>query len=176
MALAKIHGGAEIDILNAAELGAELDLRLGPDQRREWWFDQQEIARQRELEHYRGMKPLARDAQLTTPALTRLTITDSIVAEAGLYWVLRLLSAQLASSGSFQAFITTDTDTTKTAAQQRRLVASSGSNNQYQVFTFNPGAAILRADQGLFLNAGANIISYYLSGWEVPAEMIGKLA
>ena len=176
MAMTEIRGGAHVDILSAAELGAELDLRLGRDQRGEWWVEQQEIARQRELEHYRGMKPLARDAQLTTPALTRLTITDSIVAEAGIYWVLRLLSAQLASSGSFQAFITTDTDTTKTAAQQRRLVASSGSNNQYQVFTFNTGACILRADQGLFLNASVNIVSYFMSGWEVPAEMIGKLA
>jgi hypothetical protein len=89
-------------------------------------------------------------------------------------WGVRLLGAQLASAGTMQAWITSDTSTSTTAANSRRLVAS-GASNQYQVFTFNSGACILLPDEGLFMSAGQNITSYFVAAWEVPAEMAWKL-
>ena len=126
------------------------------------------------LEELRGVKLLRRDAPVTTPALTRITTNDNITPESGYVWAVLMVSAQLASAGTFQAFITSDTDTTKTAAMQRRLVAS-GASNQYQAIAIPKNACVLLPGEGLFLNAGQNIISYFLSGWEVPAEMQGKL-
>lgn len=133
-----------------------------------------------ELAHYdaqqreklRGLKDLHRDTSLTTPATSRVTITDSITPAAGYKWVVRLLGVQLASAGTLQAFITSDQNAT--AALSRRLVASAASN-QYQVVTFNSGACVLNEQEGLLIVGGQNILSYFVAGWEAPAERIGEL-
>lgn len=162
MAVQLIRGGGTIDTLTPSELQA-------------FWREEQQIQQVREREHLRAVKLMRRDSSLTTPALTRITTNDSITPASGYVWAVLMVSAQLASSGSLQAFITSDTDTTKTAASQRRLVASSNTNNQYQALAIPKNACVLLADEGLFLNASTNIVSYFLSGWEVPAEMQGKL-
>ena len=164
-----VRGGGTLDIPSADETADAVDGRV-----RAWWHEQQEIQQTREREHLRGVKLLRRDAPLTVPATTRFTAVDSIIPESGYVWCVLMVSAQLASAGTFQAFISSDTDTTKTAAQQRRLVVS-GTSNQYQTLAIPKNACVLMPGEGLFLNAGQNIISYFLSGWEVPAEMQGKL-
>lgn len=164
-----VQGGRTLDIPSADENAAAVDGRV-----RAWWLEEQEIQQAREREHLRGVKLLRRDFALTTPAGTRFTVTDGITPEQGYVWCVLLVSAQLASAGVFQAFITSDTDTTRTAASQRRLVAA-GASNTYQALTIPKNACVLMPGEGLFLNAAQNILSYFLSGWEVPAEMQGKL-
>ena len=169
MAQQLVRGGAPIDIPSTAEIGDVVAERA-----RQVWVEQSAIAEAREREHARGIKALRRDTAVVPAATSRFTNLDGIAPSLGYVWAVRLLAAQLASAGTFQAFITSDTDTTKGAATQRRLVAS-GASNQYQVITFNSGACVLQPDEGLFLVAGQNIISYFVAGWEVPAEMAWKL-
>ena len=127
-------------------------------------------------EELRGVKLLRRDSSLTTPATSRLTTIDSITPEAGYIWCILMISAQLASSGSLQAFITSDTSATfATTAVSRRLVASTSTNNQYPALPIPKNACVLLEGEGLLLNASANIQSYFMSGWMLPAEMQGKL-
>jgi hypothetical protein len=133
-----------------------------------------------ELAHYdalqrekaRGIKDLHRDTNLITPAATRVTVTDSIAPSAGYKWVVRMLGVTLASAGVLQAYITSDQNATQ--ATSRRLVASLVSA-QWQVTTFPSGACVLNEMEGLLIVAGQNIVSYFLSGWEVPAERISEL-
>ena len=127
-------------------------------------------------EELRGVKLLRRDSSLTTPATSRLTTIDSITPEAGYIWCILMISAQLASSGSLQAFITSDTSATfATTAVSRRLVASTSTNNQYPALPIPKNACVLLEGEGLLLNASVNIQSYFMSGWMLPAEMQGKL-
>ena len=127
-------------------------------------------------EELRGVKLLRRDSSLTTPATSRLTTIDSITPEAGYIWCILMVSAQLASSGSLQAFITSDTSATfATAAVSRRLVASTSTNNQYPALPIPKNACVLLEGEGLLLNSSVNIQSYFLSGWMLPAPMQGKL-
>jgi hypothetical protein len=169
MAAQLVRGGGTLDIPTADENAAAAMGHV-----RAFVAEQQEIAQARQRENLRGVKLLRRDTSLTTPATTRITTADGITPEQGYVWCVLMVSAQLASAGTFQAFITSDTDTTRTAAQQRRLVAS-GASNQYQAIPIGKNACVLLPGEGLFLNAGQNITAYFLSGWEIPAEMQGKL-
>ena len=161
--LQTIRGGGQIDAVTPTEM-------------RQFYNEQQDIEAARERERFRAVKLLRRDSSLTTPATSRLTTIDSITPESGYIWCILMVSAQLASSGSFQAFITSDTSTTfATSAVQRRLVASTSTNNQYPALPIPKNACILLAGEGLLLNASTNIQSYFLSGWMLPEEMQGKL-
>lgn len=166
MAQTVIRAGAVLDTPNTAEMA---------DQMSRFVIEQSAISETREREHARGIKLMRRDYSLATPAQTRITTLDDITPQQGYVWCILQISAQLASSGSFQAFITSDSDTTKTAAQQRRLVGSTSTNNQYPVLSIPKNACVLYPGEGLFLNASANIQSYFIAGWEVIAEMQWKL-
>lgn len=158
-----IRGGGPIDTLTPGEFHS-------------FMREQEEIQDARDREKYRAIKLLRRDTALTTPAQTRLTTIDNITPEAGYVWCILMISAQLASSSSLQAFITSDTSATfATSAVQRRLVASTSTNNQYPALAIPKNACVLLEGEGLLLNAGANIQSYFMSGWMLPAEMQGKL-
>lgn len=157
MAQLTIAGGRSYDVASPAEV-------------------KQIVADQlREREHARGIKPLRRDTALITPAGTRFTAADAITPESGYVWAVRILSVQLASAGTGEAFITSDTNTAVTTSAQRRLLAAFGTSSQYQVATFNSGACILNGDEGLFLSFSQNITAYMVAGWEVPAQMAYKL-
>ena len=161
--LQTIRGGGQIDAVTPTEM-------------RQFYNEQQDIEAARERERFRAVKLLRRDSSLTTPAQSRLTTIDSITPESGYIWCILMVSAQLASSSSLQAFITSDTSATfATSAVQRRLVASTSTNNQYPALAIPKNACILLPGEGLLLNAGANIQSYFMSGWMLPEEMQGKL-
>lgn len=169
MALQQVRGGGTLDIPTADETTAVMMSRVEA-----FWAEQEAISEAREREHLRGVKLLRRDSSLATPATSRFTVTDDITPEQGYVWCVLLVSAQLASAGIFNAFISSDTDTTKTAAMQRRLVAA-GASNIYQALGIGKNQCVLMPGEGLALYAGQNIVSYFLAGWEVPAEMQGKL-
>lgn len=163
MAVQLVRGGGTIDAVTPAEL-------------RQFYAEQEGVEAARERERFRAVKLLRRDSSLTTPANSRLTTLDSITPESGYIWCILMVSAQLASSGSFQAFITSDSSATfATSAVQRRLVASTSTNNQYPALPIPKNACILLPGEGLLLNASVNIQSYFMSGWMLPEEMQGKL-
>ena len=163
-------------MLNTAELRAELDLRLGPEQRKEWWT---ESARHEDLmmrQHYKALKKFRRSTLLTTPAQTRPTVLDGITPDAEWSWVVRQIGVYLASAGTGQAFITSDSAATLGARTQSQPVASFTTSAQYQTIFINSGACILDVDEGLYLNFTSNINGYMLAGWMSPTEMVGRLA
>lgn len=176
MPVVQIRGGASVEIPDLAEIRAEIGAGLGPEARRDWWAEQKAIEDARERERYRGMKDMRRSTLLTTPAGTRVTILDGIAPEAGYKWVVRIVSVFLASAGTGQAYITSDTTSTLGSLTQAKAVASYTTSAAVQVATLPQGACILDEGEGLYLNFTQNINGYMLAGWEVPAMMIGKLA
>ena len=176
MPLAEIRGGAHIAIPDLAEIGAELDARLGPEARQSWWNEQATIASQRQREQLRALKPMRRSTLLTTPAGTRVTVLDGITPEAGYSWVVRYIGVYLASAGTGQAFITSDTTSTLSGLTQSKPVAVFTTSAQYQTQSMPEGACILSMDEGLYLNFTQNVNGYMIAGWETPTEMVGRLA
>ena len=132
-------------------------------------------AQEAEREKARGIKLLRRSTGVTTPAGTRVSLLDGITPSAGTVWAVRLVGVWLASAGTGQAFITSDSSSTLAAPAQRQVVAEFATSAAYQVATFPAGACMLNVDEGLYLNFTQNINGYILSGWEVPAEMVYKL-
>jgi hypothetical protein len=165
MAQVTVQGGARWDLPTAAEISDVMDQRLAAFSQ-----VQQQVADARDREHARTIKPMSAAVTVSAAAQTRYTSLDAVGPSQGYIWAIQIIACQLASAGTLQAFITTDTDTTKTAATQRRLVVNGSTSSAYQVATFGKSACLLAADEGLFLNASQNIISYYLAGWEVAAE------
>ena len=171
MAQQLVRGGAPIDIPTADEVADAVDPRM-----RAFWAEQRGIAEAREREQLRTMKDLRRSAMLTTPATTRPTVLDGISPEAGYKWVVRLVGVFLASAGTGQAFITSDSASALGVLTQGRPVAALTTSAQFQVATFPQGACVLDEGEGLYLNFTTNINGYTITGWEVMAEQIGKLA
>jgi hypothetical protein len=176
MPLAEIRGGAHVEIPNLAEIGAELDARLGPESRATWWDEQASIASQRQREQLRAIKDMRRSTLVTTPAGTRVTILDGITPEAGYKWVIRYIGVYLAAAGTGQAFITSDTTSTLGELTKSKPVAVFTTSAQWQTQSIPEGACILSVDEGLYLNFTQNVTGYMLAGWESPAELVGRLA
>lgn len=176
MPLAEIRGGSRVEIPNLAEIGLELDARLGPEQRREWWAELQAEQQAKDEILYRAIKDLRRSALLSSPAGTRVTILDGITPEAGYKWVVRYVGVWLATAGTGQAFITTDTSSALGGITQSKPVAVFTTSSVYQTQSVPQGACILSQDEGLYLNFTQNINGYMLAGWESPAEKVGRLS
>ena len=163
MARTVLKSGVEIDIPTRGEVREDIHTA---------WRDHES---QRERERARGIKKFRRSALLSTPAGTRVSILDAITPEAGYSWVIRCISVYLASAGTGQAFITSDTSTTLSSITQSKPVAVFTTSAQYQVEFLNAGACILDVDEGLYLNFTQNVNGYMVAGWMAPTEMIYKL-
>jgi len=174
--LVKIQGGADVEIPNLAEIEAIVSIGVGPEQRKQWWGEQARIEDERQREQWRGIKDLRRSTLLTTPAGTRVTLLDGIAPAAGFKWVVRYIGVYLASAGTGQAFITSDTASTLSALTQSKPVAAFTTSAQYQTQSIPEGACILSVDEGIYLNFTQNINGYMIAGWEAPAEKIGVLS
>lgn len=171
MALQMVKGGQALDIPTPDETAAAVDGRM-----RELWAEQSAIEAARQREQLRTMKDIRRSTLLLTPAGTRVTVTDGICPESGYKWLLRYLGVWLASAGTGQAFITSDTSTTLGALTQSKVIAVFTNSSAYQTVNFPQGACVLDDGEGLYLNFTQNINGYMVAGWETAAEMIGKLA
>src|SRR5215469_15906914 len=176
MPLVKIQGGADVEIPNLAEIEAIVSIGVGPEQRKHWWGEQARVADERQRQQLRGIKDMRRSTLLTTPAGTRVTLLDGITPEAGYKWVVRYIGVYLASAGTGQAFITSDTTSTLSSLTQSKPVAAFTTSAQYQTQSIPEGACVLSMDEGLYLNFTQNINGYMIAGWETAAERIGILA
>lgn len=176
MPLAEIRGGAHVEIPNLAEIEATIGAAVGPQARQQWWAELQADQRAKEAQQYRALKALRRSTLLSTPAGTRVTVLDGITPEAGYMWVIRYIGVYLASAGTGQAFITSDTTSTLGGLTQSKPVAVFTTSSQYQTQSVPQGACVLSVDEGLYLNFTQNINGYMIAGWESPAEMVAKLS
>jgi hypothetical protein len=176
MPLVEMRGGALFEIPSVAEIGAELDVRLGPEARRQWHEEAARAADDRERVRLRGLKDFRRSTLLTTPAGTRVSLLDGISPEPGWKWVVRLIGVNLAAAGTGQVFITSDSGSALTVQTQSRPVASFTTSAGTQVEFINAGACILGVDEGLYLNFTQNIQGYMIAGWMSVAERVGELA
>ena len=128
-----------------------------------------------EMEKARGLKYLRRNTLLSTPAGTRVTLLDGITPEPGYVWAVRSISVTLASAGTGQVYITSDSTSTLGVLTQSKPVAAFTTSATCQVELLNSGACLLNVDEGLYLNFTQNIVGYMLQGWAAPAEMAYKL-
>ena len=172
MPLVEIRGGAKVEIPDLAEIDARIGAAVGPEARKQWWSEAQQWQR----EELRTVKDLRRSTLVTTPAQTRVTLLDGITPEAGYKWVVRYISVYLASAGTGQAFITTDSASTLSSITQSKCVASYTTSAQYQAQSIPEGACVLSVNEGLYLNFTQNVVGYMIAGWDVMAERVGVLA
>lgn len=157
-----IRGGGTIEHVTPDELRAELRSVMAAESAAE-------------RERLRGIKDLQRAALIASPAGTHITLTDGYTPDAGYKWMIRHIGVYLASAGTGQVFLTTDTTSTLGPTAQARPVAVFLTSGQYQAADIGSGACILSEAQGLYLNFSQNVVGYFMSGWIVPAEMVGKL-
>ena len=173
MALAEIRGGAHIDILSAAELGAELDLRLGPEARQEWWSEYQR-AEAAERAKVRGIKPVRWGGAVNAQTVF-LGGANGVGPESGYMLQVRLISCQVASSDTVQVFIASAAP--PTGVTLPRLIQNWSTAGTAMVQTFNAGACMLFNDESIYLSAAAhNVTAFFVAGFQVPAERVGELA
>ena len=125
----------------------------------------------RDREKYRGVKHIRVSGLGASPAATALMIPNG--PESGYIWSLRILSAQLATAGTLLAYITSSSPAT--GATPQRLVFNGSTSGTSQVTTFPSAACMLYPGEGIYLSGSQNISAWFLAGWEVPAEMEGKL-
>lgn len=171
MALAEIHGGARIDILNVAELEATLGTALGPEARQAWWQEAQDIAEEREIVKARGLKRIEMMLPLTSNPTT--TFIANTVPEEGNVWSLKLVSVILGGSGTFAVYKAGTSGDTRRLLGQATSVSVNSVNQA--VVTWGSDQARLRHGEGLYLAAGAAMLNVLLVAWQAPSEMEYKL-
>ena len=151
MARTIIKAGGVLDTPSMAELRAEFDLR--------------------DRQRGRGVKAIRASGIGPSPAAGTLIIPNG--PEAGYIWALRLLSVQLASTGTALAYITSSAPVT--SATPQRLVFNGSTSATGQVTTFPAAACMLYSGEGIYLSAYQNISAWFMAGWEVPSEMQWKI-
>jgi hypothetical protein len=125
----------------------------------------------RDRERGRGVKHIRISGLGATPAAGTLMIPNG--PESGYIWAVRLLSAQLATSGTVVAYITSSSPAT--GATPQRLVFNGSTSSTSQVTTFPAAACMLYSGESIYLSATQNITAFFFAAWEVPTEMEWKL-
>lgn len=165
MAQQVIRGGAPVDIPTTDEIGAEVDQRW-----RAFYDRQQAIADARERERVRTIKPV----RAAGPSGAKAQSFFIPGPDSGYMWNVKLISVQVDSADTVQAFIATAAPAT--GATPRSLISNFGASATSQVVTFSSDQILLNPDEGLWLNAAAhNITAYYITAIEVMAERISEV-
>lgn len=150
--------------------GAEIDVPTRAEVRQDIYDAAQDVETQRLRVEYRGIKPM-RVSGPVSPAATTYYIANG--PEVGYLWSVQLLSVQLASAGTVLAYVTSSAPST--GATPQRLVANMSTSNANQVQPYAKNQCPVYPAESIYLVATQNITAFYMSGWEVPAEMVGKL-
>lgn len=149
----KLHAGTILEVPSTAEIAHEIAMR--------------EAIRDRER---------ARTQKWTSQGQGN-TVTGAIFigpfAESGYAWNLKLVSVQLDSADTVQAFIASSAPST--GATPYRLISNFGASATSQVTTWSSSQVYLRSDEGLYLKPAAhNIIAWYVTAEQTMAEMQAK--
>ena len=166
-----IRGGIHAQIPDLAEIGAEIRAGIRSEIADEWraraGADDAERAR------FHGTKPMRVSGYANAQTLY-LGGPNGVGPESGYIWQVRLISCQVATSDTVSAYITSGSP--QTGVTPQRLVQAWTTAATGLVQTFNAGACILLPDESLYLSAAAhNIVAYYVSGFQVPAEFVARL-
>jgi hypothetical protein len=165
MAQQMIRGGTPVDIPSTAEIGAEVDQRW-----RQFYDRQQAIADARERERARTIKPV----RASGPSAAKAASFFIPGPDSGYMWNVKLISVQLDSADTVQAFIATAAP--GTGATPRSLISKFGASDTTQVVTFSSDQILLNPDEGLWLTAAAHsITAYFVTAIEVMAERIAEV-
>jgi hypothetical protein len=153
-----VQGGLHVEIPNREEI--RTDVASVMDER-------QRVAA-------RGFKPV-RYAQPGNGTLTQFF--GNFGPEQGYVWNLKLLSVQLASSGTVLAYLASSAPST--GATPARLIANFGNvAGLGLVEKWSSSQIIMQPGEGIYLVAlgsGANISEVFLAAAEMPAEMVFKV-
>lgn len=150
--------------------GAVVDVPTSGEVRQAIYDAAQEMETQRLRAELRGIKPMRVSGPVTPAALTYYIANGP---EVGYVWSVQLLSVQMAAAGTVLAYVTSSAPSTGSTPQ--RLVANMSTSNANQVQPYAKNQCPVYPAESIYLVATQNITAFYMSGWEVPAEMVGKL-
>ena len=167
-----IRGGAHVAIPDLAEIGAEIRAGIRDEISDEWHKrirDEDAQARH----NARAVKAIRISSNCKAGTIY-LGGPNGVGPDSGYVWQVRLISCQLDASDTVQTYITSAAP--QTGVTPQRLIQNWTTAGTGLVATFNAGACILFPDESLYLSAAThNITAYFVSGFEVPAEMVGRL-
>lgn len=165
MALQVIRGGAPVDIPTPDETADAVDQRA-----RAFAREQQAIADARERDRVRTIKPV----RAAGPSGAKAGSFFIPGPDSGYMWNVKLISVQVDSSDTVQAFIATAAPST--GATPRSLISNFGAAATSQITTFSSDQILLNGDEGIWLNAAAHsITAYFVTAIEVMAERIAEV-
>ena len=157
MPVVTIQGGAKFEVPNRKEIREDLAASLD----------------ERERSRARGFKPV-RIAQPGNGTLTQFL--GNFGPEQGYVWNLKLLSVQLAATGTVLAYLASSAPST--GATPGRLIGNFGNATGVGlVEKWSSSQILMQPGEGLYLVAtgsGANLSEIFLTAAEVPAEMAFK--
>jgi hypothetical protein len=171
MAEQLVRGGAPLDIPTTDEVADAVDAR-----HRAFWREQREIEDARQRERLRGKKRIEIFIPLSGSS-TSAFIGQAVGAsnqgngpEQGFLWSIRLVSIQLAGTGTLAVYkSSSDKDT-------RRPLFYTGTGQPTQVATWSADQARIRFGEGLYIVGSTNLNSVYMAAWQLPAEREGEFA
>lgn len=139
--------------------------------------NREDVARvmdERQLVQARGFKPI-RVAEPGNGTLTQFL--GNYGPEQGYVWNLKLISVQLASTGTVLAYLATSAPST--GATPARLIGNFGNvTGTGLVEKWSSSQIIMQPGEGIYLvstGAGANLNSIFVAAAEMPAEMVFKV-
>jgi len=148
-------------------------MRLEIPNREEIRHDMTSVMDARERVRARSFKPV-RILQPGSGALTQFL--GSFGPEQGYVWNLKLLSVQLAATGTLLAYLASSAPST--SATPGRLIGNFGNATGLgQVEKWSSSQVLMQPGEGIYLVAtgsGANLSQVFLTAAEVPAEMVFK--
>lgn len=151
-----IRGGMTVEIPDRHEIGAQFREELDA----------------RQLSRARGFKPI----RMAVPGNGTLTQFVPNGPEQGYVWNLKLLTVQLAATGTVQAFLASSAPAT--GSLPARLITDFGVTGTSQVEKWSSSQVLLMPGEGLYLSvtgSGANLNEIFYTAVEAPAEMVYKL-
>jgi hypothetical protein len=154
-----IKAGAVIDVPTRGELRSDMG---------DAWREYEET---RERVRARGVKLVRLSSPGPSPAASSQYLGQG--PDSGYIWAVRLLSVQLATAGTVLVYVSSSAP--GTSATPQRLIANLSTSNLNQVQLFATAQAMLYPDESLWLSATQTIAAWFVSAWEVPAEMEYKL-
>jgi hypothetical protein len=166
MALQVIRGGAPVDIPTPAEVADAVDERA-----RAFAREQRQIEEARELERYRGIKPIRYAAAGPGTGGAKAYLIEH-GPELGYVWQLKLFSLTLNTAGTVQLYLASAAPST--GAVPRLMIASQEVTATNLVFTWSGNQVLVMPGESLYVSSNQFSLSYFMSAMQVPAEQVAK--
>jgi hypothetical protein len=160
MAKIMIKAGAVIDVPTRDEVREDISAAVR---------DMAEIESERLRARARAFTPMRISGNIGN----RSTFLLDATPESGYVWNLKLISVQLVGSGTCVAYISSSAPQTG-ATPQRLIGTGTVANSANQIMTWSSSQVLLFPDESIYLTATSNLLTYFITAMQVPAEMIFK--